>query len=290
MGLLRPVHVRDNFVGYKLQPQASNDAVEVKEAVREPKLKLLSYNIQLGIPTRKYRHYLTHSWKHILPFQQRSNNLDHIAAFVSDFDIVGLLELDSGSIRSGFVHQPEYVAKKAGLPYCYSKINRDMGVVAQHSLAVLSRYKACKVTEHRLPSTIPGRGALEVHFGDPSDPLVVVLVHLSLSARARRKQLRYIAALIKHYRHAVVMGDMNSELHSKEIRELLASTGLSKPKSVELTYPSWRPKLAFDHILVTPEIKSGESKVFGVKHSDHLPIAMEVDFPTSMNMDIQPAY
>jgi endonuclease/exonuclease/phosphatase family metal-dependent hydrolase len=279
------MHVRDNFVSYKLDAQETEDAaIEVTEAVQEPKLKLLSYNIQVGIPTRKYRHYLTHSWKHVLPFPQRRNNLDRIAEFVSDFDIVGLLELDSGSIRSEFIHQPEYVAEKAGLPYCYSRINRNLGVVAQHSLAVLSRYEACEVKQHRLPSTIPGRGALEVHFGDPADPLVVVLVHLSLSARARRKQLRYIAGLIKDYRNAVVMGDMNSELHSREIRELLASTGLSQPTNVGLTYPSWRPKMAFDHILVTPGIKSGESEVFTVKHSDHLPVAMEVDFPTIRNV------
>jgi len=285
------VHARDNFVSYKLDAQAIEDAaIKVTEAVQEPKLKLLSYNIQVGIPTRKYRHYLTHSWKHVLPFPQRRNNLDRIAEFVSDFDIVGLLELDSGSIRSEFIHQPEYVAEKAGLPYCYSRINRNLGVVAQHSLAVLSRYEACDVIEHRLPSTIPGRGALEVHFGDPSDPLVVVLVHLSLSARARRRQLRYIAGLIKDYRNAVVMGDMNSELHSQEIRELLASTGLSQPMNVGLTYPSWRPKMAFDHILVTPDIKSGESEVFAINHSDHLPVAMEVDFPALRNMDVQPAY
>lgn len=285
------MHVRDNFVSYKLDSQGSEDeATEKMESPQEPKLKLLSYNVQVGIPTGKYRHYLTHSWKHVLPFPQRRNNLDRIAEFISDFDIVGLLELDSGSIRSEFIHQPEYVAERAGLPYCYSRINRDLGIVAQHSLAILSRYEACMVKDHRLPSTIPGRGALEVHFGDPDDPLVVVLVHLSLSARARQRQLRYIAGLIRDYRHAVVMGDMNSELHSKEIRELLASTGLSEPGKAESTYPSWRPKLAFDHILATPEIKSGESEVFGVKHSDHLPVAMEVDFPKLRNMEVQPAY
>jgi endonuclease/exonuclease/phosphatase family metal-dependent hydrolase len=283
------MHVRDNFVGYKLDAQEMKDgAAEGMESAQEPKLKLLSYNVQLGIPTRKYRHYLTHSWKHVLPFPQRRNNLDRIAEFISDFDIVGLLEMDSGSIRSEFIHQPEYVAKRAGLSYCYSRVNRDLGVVAQHSLAILSRYEACEVREHRLPSTIPGRGALEVHFGDPKDPLVVILVHLSLSARARQRQLRYIAELIKDYRHAVVMGDMNSELHSKEIRELLANTGLSASGKAELTYPSWRPKAAFDHILVTPEIKYGKSEVHGVKHSDHLPVAMEVDFPMLTNMDVQP--
>ncbi|HHJ19649.1 MAG TPA: EEP domain-containing protein [Gammaproteobacteria bacterium] len=242
-------------------------------------LKLLSYNVQIGIPTRKYRHYITHSWKHVLPFPQRQNNLERIAEFISDFDIVGLLELDAGSIRSEFIHQPEYLAEKAGLPYCYNRVNRDLGIVAQHSLAILSRYEAHFVKEHKLPSTIPGRGALEAHFGDEDDPLVVVLVHLSLSARARKRQLDYVSELIQGYKNAVVMGDLNSELDSDEISDLFDSTALSKPLTAGNTYPSWKPKLAFDHILVTPGIKKGEAEVFGVKHSDHLPVAMEVDFP-----------
>lgn len=242
-------------------------------------LKLLSYNVQIGIPTRKYHHYITHSWKHVLPFQQRQNNLERIGEFISDFDIVGLLELDAGSIRSEFIHQPEYLAEKAGLPYCYNRVNRDLGIVAQHSLAILSRYEAHFVKAHKLPSTIPGRGALEAHFGTEKDPLVVILVHLSLSARARKRQLEYVAGLIQGYKNAVVMGDLNSELDSDEISDLFASTSLTKPESVDSTYPSWKPKLAFDHILITPGLKKGEAEVFGVGHSDHLPVALEVDFP-----------
>ena len=246
---------------------------------QQGRIKLLSYNVQVGIPTQKYRDYITHSWKHLLPFPQRQNNLDRIAEFISDFDIVGLQELDAGSIRSEFIHQPEYVAKQAGFPYCYSRVNRDLGIVAQNSLAILSRCEAHFVVEHKLPSTIPGRGALEAHFGDPDDPLVVILAHLSLSSRSRKRQLEYIARLVNGFLHVVVMGDLNTEIKSKEIKGLLDSTELSAPEVSERTYPSWKPRLAYDHILVTPEIKLGDSQVYGVKHSDHLPISIEVDVP-----------
>lgn len=246
---------------------------------QDSRLRLLSYNVQIGIPSGKYRHYFTNSWKHVLPFSERKNNLGKIAEFVADFDIVGLLELDAGSIRSEFVHQPEYLAEKAGFPYCYHRVNRDLGIVAQHSLAILSRYEASKVVQHTLPSRIPGRGALEVHFGVGDDTMVVVLAHLSLSARARKRQLEYIAGIIKPYRHAVVMGDLNSAIASSEMQGLLESTSLSTPETEFHTYPSWRPRVAYDHILVTPEIKLGESEVFGINHSDHLPVAMEVEMP-----------
>ena len=33
-------------------------------------LRLLSYNIQIGIKTRRYGQYLTHSWKHVLHHPQ----------------------------------------------------------------------------------------------------------------------------------------------------------------------------------------------------------------------------
>ncbi|MGV6818779.1 MAG: endonuclease/exonuclease/phosphatase family protein [Thiotrichales bacterium] len=241
-------------------------------------LKLLSYNVQVGIPTSRYRHYITKSWKHVLPFPDRKSNLDRIAEVISHYDIVGLQELDAGSLRSEFIHQPEYVAKKSGLPYCYSRINRDLGFVAQNSLALLSRHEAHFVKEHSLPSKIPGRGALEAHFGDPDDPLVVVIAHLSLSAKARCNQLRYIATVVKGYGNVVVMGDLNSELHSREIKHFFETTALEAPKAPKLTYPSWNPRLAFDHIFVTPQLKTSEPEVLRFKHSDHLPISTVVNY------------
>jgi len=43
------------------------------------RLRLLSYNIQVGIATQRPRHYLTKSWRHILPHAERFSNLNHIA-------------------------------------------------------------------------------------------------------------------------------------------------------------------------------------------------------------------
>ncbi len=250
-----------------------------RTTTRSKRLKLLSYNVQVGIPSSKYRHYVTNSWKHVLPFPKRTNNLDSIATAIADFDIVGLLELDAGSIRSEFIHQPEYVAQKAGLPYCYHQVNRDLGVVAQHSFALLSRFEASFVREHRLPSTIPGRGALEVHFGEGDDRLVIVLAHLSLSARGRVRQLDYIADIINHYRNAVLMGDLNSPLDSPEMQQFFRKTSLHYPGRHHLTYPSWRPRQAYDHIIATPDLTVGEPEVLQVNHSDHLPVALEIEAP-----------
>lgn len=242
-------------------------------------LKLLSYNVQVGIPSRKYRHYVTNSWKHVLPFPERKSNLDNIAEFISDFDIVGLLELDAGSIRSEFLNQPEYVAAQAGFEHCYMRVNRDLGVLGQHSLALLSRHPAKFVKEHVLPSKIPGRGALEAHFDCGSgEPFVVILAHLSLLPGARHKQLSYISRIIQGYRHVAVMGDFNTTGESQEMNHLIENSMLTAPTNLK-TFPSWKPKLAYDHILVTPDIKRGESEVYELGHSDHLPVSQNIAYP-----------
>lgn len=245
-------------------------------------LKLLSYNVQIGIPTQRYSHYFTKSWKHMLPFSGRQENLRKIASFISDFDIVGLLELDAGSIRSEFIHQPNYVAEQSGFPYVYTQTNRDMGILAKHSFAILSKHKAHKVIEHTLPSKIPGRGALELHFGSPEEPLVVVLAHLSLLPGGRRRQLSYLSRVVKGHKQAVLMGDFNAQPHGSEFDAFFSTTRMNKPKTSLSTFPSWNPRLSYDHILVTPGVHKTESRVYGVNYSDHLPVGIDVDVPKAL--------
>src|SRR5690606_42079574 len=42
-------------------------------------VRLLSFNIQVGISTASYRHYFTRSWQHFLPHNERIANMDRIA-------------------------------------------------------------------------------------------------------------------------------------------------------------------------------------------------------------------
>ena len=120
-------------------------------------LRLLSFNIQTGITTKHYRQYLTQSWRHVLPFAKRSGNLDTIANLASDYDLVGLQEVDAGSLRSGYVNQTEYLAARGQFPYWYDQTNRRLGHLAQHSIGILSRLQPSAIREHKLPGRIPGR-------------------------------------------------------------------------------------------------------------------------------------
>lgn len=246
------------------------------------RLKLLSYNIQAGIAAKGYRHYLMHSWKHVLPCPKRLDNLDRIAALIGEFDIVGLQEVDGGSLRSGFINQTEYLALEARFPYWYDQTNRNLGKFAQHSTGVLSRLCPAEVTEVKLPGMIPGRGALTVRYGHGDDALILVIAHLALGRRARFRQLECIADIISDYRHVIVMGDMNCISESREIDWLVKRTALREPTHHLPTFPSWRPSRNLDQILVSPSLRVERIEALNHPFSDHLPIVMEVALPISL--------
>jgi endonuclease/exonuclease/phosphatase family metal-dependent hydrolase len=246
------------------------------------RLRLLSHNVQAGIATTRYRHYLTHSWRHVLPCPRRLDNLDRVASLFESFDIVGLQEVDAGSLRSGFINLTEYLALQARFPWWYDQTNRDLGKFAQHSLGILSRYVPSEVVELRLPGMIPGRGALAVRFGYDADSLLVVIAHLALGRRARLRQLGYLADTIHDERHVVLMGDLNCDAHSLEMNWLLTRTQLRVPAQSLLTFPSWRPQRHLDHILVSPTLTVHDVRVINLPISDHLPIATEVILPATL--------
>ena len=101
----------------------------------EQKIRLLTFNIQAGTSTARYHHYVTHSWRQVLPHTQRVENLDAIAAFASSFDMVALQEVDSGSLRSGYINQSRYLANHAGMPFWCHQSNRRVGKVKALALS-----------------------------------------------------------------------------------------------------------------------------------------------------------
>lgn len=254
-------------------------AISAAEREATMRLKLLSYNIQVGIASKRYRHYLTHSWKHVLPHPQRFENLDNIARLISDFDIVALQEADAGSFRSNFINQIEYLAVKGHFPFWYNQINRNFGKFAQHSNGLLSRLRPHKIFEHRLPGLLPGRGVMEVRYGRTDNPLVLLLVHLGLGKRARLRQLEYISGIINKFTHVVIMGDFNCLAQSHEIDLLLEKTHLCEPADDLHTFPSWQPNRNIDHIMVSPSIRIRNIQVLNEAVSDHLPIMVDIDIP-----------
>lgn len=244
-------------------------------------LKLASFNIQTGIHTCKYEDYLLKSWQHLWPSDKRLVTLERIAEFLRPFDIVGLQEVDGGGARSHYVVQTEYLAWRAGFSYWHNQINRRIGRLALHSNGFLSRLPPDGICETPLPG-LPGRGAIWVHFGRGEKVLLLGVVHLALSPRARRRQLEFIADYIAPYEHVIVMGDFNCGASSPELRRFLTRTGLIDPIPSARTFPSWQPLRKLDHILVSRSLEIKQMQVYDFVCSDHLPIGMEMALPETL--------
>ena len=267
------------------EPQINEDHLVSCGMPDDRRLRLLSFNIQVGNSTQGYRHYLTRSWQHVLPHKGRAGNLERIGDLLGDFDLVALQEADGGSHRSGYINQVKYLAQQGEFPYWYQQLNRNLGRLAQHSNGLLSRLRPAVIEDHPLPGPA-GRGAILVRFGEGPDALVVVIMHLALGTKTRTRQLAYIRELIGGYQHQVLMGDMNTHandlLHTSPLRDL----GLLAPQ-MEATFPSWRPQRCLDHILLSPSLTLERVQVLDQPISDHLPVAVDIRLPGSVGVDSQ---
>ena len=266
------------------------DAAQDSPWAADHRLRLISFNIQAGTTTANYRDYVTKGWRQVLPHQQRIQNLDQIARLVADFDIAALQEVDDGSLRTGFLNQTQFLAERAGFPFWSHQPNRRVSKLARTCNGVLSRIRPREVHDHKLPGRIPGRGALAVHYGNGNNALLVVNVHLALGRSSRRVQLDFLHQLTEEHEHVIMVGDLNASGDSPEVVDFLARSRLRLVSRDLLTFPSWRPQRAIDHVFVSSELRVSRCLALDVPLSDHLPVAMEIELPYPLSqVDVSPA-
>lgn len=245
-------------------------------------IKVLCANIQAGATTRSKIDYLVKGWNVWLPFG-KSGNLAAIAQHAAEHDIVGLQETDGGSIRSGFACQATVIGSISGLPHATRQVNREIGPIIASGNALLGKYDPLTVRSVPLPSKIPGRGVLLAEYAlVDGQRLTVVVAHLSLSAQARRNQLSAIADMICEASNPILMGDLNCPISSPEMQLLFSRTKLAPPAMPQLTYPSWLPSRAIDHILVGGSIVCKHVQAVRIGGSDHLALSATLSIPSKM--------
>lgn len=239
-------------------------------------LRLLSLNIQVGLHSSRYRHYVTQAWRHLLPSRGAHGNLERIATLAARYDIVALQEADAGSLRTAQLNQVAHLAERAGFRYWHAAVTRDLRPFAQHCLGCLSRWPLQTVKYHALPGWLPGRGALEVEIRpEGCESLRLFIVHLALGRRARARQLHFLATLIRDQTDAIVLGDLNCDASELGAHDGVRDAGLRGVHN-QHTFPSWRPSRSLDHILVTPTVEVIGATVLEERLSDHLPVATEI--------------
>lgn len=243
-------------------------------------LKLLTFNIQVGNNTEHFFHYLTRSWQHLLPYKGRQKNLQTIAKLIQQYDFVALQEVDAGSLRSNGINQVELLAKLGNFPYWHQQTNRNLGKIAQHSNGILTRLKPDLIEDHPLPG-VRGRGVIFCQFGQGENAMIIAVMHLALSKKARKEQLVYIYKFISQYKYHILMGDMNAETLELMENSPLKELDLILP-NYQPTYPSWNPQRCLDHILIGRNFSIERVNVLPPLTSDHLPIEIDIRLPTEV--------
>ena len=210
-------------------------------------------------------------------------HLERLIGFVEavDPDVLGLLEVDTGSGRTGRVNQVELIANRlrhdyrCSVKYGERSIGRGVPILRNQANAVLAKAEISGGEFHYFPVGFK-RLIIEAEVAG----VRFFLVHLALSRRVRRKQLAALADIATGRGPVVVAGDFNAFSGIGELRPLMADLGLRSANADSIpTYPSWRPKRELDFVLHSEDITVERFLVPDVHFSDHLPLV--VDFRVS---------
>lgn len=208
--------------------------------------------------------------------------LPDITQFIKsvDPDIVGLIEVDTGSIRSRKVNQAEKIASDLSMNTSYetkygtNSFNKMLPIVRKQGNAFMAAARVHGETFHYFDTGIK-RLIIELEMQE----FAVFLVHLSLKYRHRHLQLRHLYDLIAATdKPVIVAGDFNTFWGENEIYLFMKAAGLTSANIDSTpTYPSRSPRKELDFILYQEGIQKTGFEVLNVRHSDHLPLVFDFD-------------
>jgi endonuclease/exonuclease/phosphatase family metal-dependent hydrolase len=240
-------------------------------------MRLLLYNIRYATGTGAAFHLPVPGAGYL-----RSNPrvLEGITRFIKgiDPDIVGLIEVDTGSIRSGRINQAEAIAESLGhystyqCKYGTDSLNTLVPIVNKQANAFLAASRVEGERFHYFDTGIK-RLIIELELDD----LCVFLVHLSLKFRHRQVQLRHLFELVRRStKPAIVAGDFNTFWGEHEMALFMEAAGLRSANVDRLpSYPARRPRMELDFILHTRGIEVDSFSVPDVTFSDHRPLVCD---------------
>jgi endonuclease/exonuclease/phosphatase family metal-dependent hydrolase len=238
-------------------------------------MRLMLYNMRYGTGS---------GFKFHLPFpfggffRKTGRNLDALIRFFRDqkADVLGLVEIDSGSYRAGHRSQADVIAQQLGQrPFCRSKYNRyswwsRLPLMRKQANAFLCGHPVVYERSHFLRKGFK-RLVMELEL----DNVVIFVVHLAISRRCREAQLADLQHLVKQAKKPyLIAGDFNAFAGKVELKEFMAALNLSSANLDDHpTFPSRSPRWQLDFILHSPEIDVTHFEVArGIRLSDHLPL------------------
>lgn len=201
--------------------------------------------------------------------------LDEISA-----DIVGLQEVDTRRPHWEGLHQFDYLCQATRLHAVAGPNVREAR--GEYGNALLSRWPIATVRRSDLSQRRKEpRGALDADLETPHGPLRVIVTHLGLWARERRRQVARLLETMLPIPETptLLLGDFNDwgPLGGFQIRALARQFAAAyAPRS----YPSVLPLVALDRIYVHPLPVVAKARAHASRlarrASDHLPIAVDL--------------
>ncbi|PIE56524.1 MAG: endonuclease [Desulfobulbus propionicus] len=243
-------------------------------------MRFLLYNIRYatGEGTRfhlpfPYAGYLRHS----------SRNLDRIIGFLKEEqpDIVGLVEVDSGSFRMHHQCQAEVISERLGhyhlveSKYGNGSVAQRLPVMKQQGNAVLARTPILDHSFHYFQKGVK-RLVIEARL----QQVTVFLVHLSLTYRNRQYQLERLYNILRGVDGPVILaGDFNVLQGDRELGLFLGATGLvNANRERQPSFPAAAPNRQLDFILHSRHLEVRNFRVPSVRFSDHVPMICDFEF------------
>ena len=215
-------------------------------------------------------------------FKHTNGNLKKIVDFIKSVnpDIIGLIEVDSGSFRSEKSNQAQAIADELKQYHIYqskysaSSMAQKVPLLNKQGNAVLTNQEIISQKFHYFREGVK-RLVIELELAEFS----ILLVHLSIKFRHRQYQLQDLHTMIKDLKKPVIVaGDFNVWWGDRELQLFLAATGLKNANSNgQPSHPSRSPRRQIDYIFHSPQIRTTGFYVPQIKLSDHTPLICDFE-------------
>jgi len=246
---------------------------------RAETLRLLLYNIRYGAGIGRHFHFP-------LPYagylKQTNGNLNKIVNFIKSVepDVIGLIEVDSGSYRCQKSNQAEAIAREMQYEFVYrtkyatTSVAQKLPLLKKQGNALLTNREIKSQKFHYLCAGVK-RLVIELEF----EEFIIFLVHLSLGFRKRQNQLTDLQSLVRNAEKPVVVaGDFNVLWGVRELEVFLAVTGLENVnRQGSPSHPSRAPRRQLDFILCSPQIQTLDFQILPIGLSDHAPLIFDFE-------------
>ncbi|NLG34035.1 MAG: endonuclease [Lentisphaerae bacterium] len=216
-------------------------------------------------------------------FRKTGKNLDSLIEFFRSqkADVLGLVEIDSGSYRTGRRCQAETIGGHLDhRSFCRTKYGQRsvwtrMPMMRKQANACLCGKPVLREQAHFLSKGVK-RLVMEIELED----VVLFVVHLALSRRSREAQLADLARLVRQVKKPyLIAGDFNAFAGKVELQEFMNALDLANANAADApTFPSRSPRWQLDFILHSPGIRVTHFEVARhIRLSDHLPLICDFE-------------